>query len=182
VLPDDPLRECAAAAAEGDNIAVAEFVRRTEQAVWQVCAVLGSEGEVEDLVQETYLRALRALGSFRGDAPVRLWLLSVARRTCADHVRRRQRQRLLLDRLVTTMSPGEAAVAIGGHLHTRELLQLLDPDRREAFALTQLGGLSYEEAAAAVGCPIGTIRSRVARARADLRAALDIPAPAATAS
>ena len=55
-----------------------------------------------------------------------------------------------------------------------ELLLRLDPDRREAFALTQLAGLSYEEAAAVVGCPIGTIRSRVARARADLRALLDV--------
>ena len=67
--------------------------------MWQVCAVLGSDGEIEDLVQETYLRALRSLPRFRGDAPVRLWLLSIARRTCADHVRRRQRQRRLLDRL-----------------------------------------------------------------------------------
>ena len=49
-----------------------------------------------------------------------------------------------------------------------DLLDVLDPDRREAFVLTQLVGLSYEEAAAVVGCPIGTIRSRVARARADL--------------
>ena len=56
---------------------------------------------------------------------------------------------------------------------TVDLLQRLDPDRREAFALTQLAGLSYEEAATVVGCPIGTIRSRVARARDDLRAALD---------
>ena len=89
----------AAAAAEGDNVAVAELVRRTESAVWQLCAVLGSDGETEDLVQETYLRALRALPRFRGDAPVRLWLLSIARRTCADHVRRRQRQRRLVDRM-----------------------------------------------------------------------------------
>jgi RNA polymerase sigma-70 factor (ECF subfamily) len=173
VLRDDPLGACAAAAAEGDDVAVAELVRRTEQAVWQVCSVLGSDGEVEDLVQESYLRALRALPRFRGEAPVRLWLLSIARRTCADHVRRRQRQRVLLDRLATASTTGEAAVAVGGGILTRELLQQLDPDRREAFALTQLGGLSYEEAAAAVGCPIGTIRSRVARARADLRAAID---------
>jgi RNA polymerase sigma-70 factor (ECF subfamily) len=173
VLRDDPLGECAAAAAEGDNVAVAELVRRTEQAVWQVCAVLGSEGEVEDLVQETYLRALRALPRFRGEAPVRLWLLSIARRTCADHVRRRQRQRSLHDRL-TAMAVSDSSLPDAvGTPPTLELLHRLDPDRRKAFVLTQLGGLSYEEAAAVVGCPIGTIRSRVARARADLRAALD---------
>ena len=60
VLADDPLCGLAdaAAAAEGDNVAVTELVRRTQSAVWQVCAVLGSDGETEDLVQETYLRAL----------------------------------------------------------------------------------------------------------------------------
>ena len=51
-----------------------------------------------------------------------------------------------------------------------DLLDGLDPDRREAFVLTQIVGLSYEDAAGVVGCPIGTIRSRVARARADLLA------------
>lgn len=53
-----------------------------------------------------------------------------------------------------------------------DLVDSLDPDRRSAFVLTQVIGLSYEEAAAVVGCPIGTIRSRVARARADLVEAL----------
>ncbi|HET9546813.1 MAG TPA: sigma-70 family RNA polymerase sigma factor [Desertimonas sp.] len=174
MLADDPLWPYAAAAAEGDNVAVAELVRRTEHAVWQVCAALGSDGEVEDLVQETYLRALRSLPRFRGDAPVRLWLLSIARRTCADHVRRRQRQRRLLDRLtIEAAGGGGGGSGFASDISlTVELLQRLQPDRREAFALTQLAGLSYDEAAAIVGCPIGTIRSRVARARDDLRAAL----------
>jgi RNA polymerase sigma-70 factor, ECF subfamily len=173
VALDDPLRRCAAAAAEGDNRAVAELVRRTEQAVWQLCTFLGSSGETDDLVQETYLRALRSLPRFRGQAPVRVWLLSIARHTCADHVRRRQRQRRLLDRL--TIEAGSADDVVNAPVVlSMELLLQLDPDRREAFALTQLAGLSYEEAAAVVGCPIGTIRSRVARARADLRAMLDV--------
>jgi RNA polymerase sigma-70 factor (ECF subfamily) len=178
VASDDPLWRCAAAAAEGDNGAVAELVRRTEQAVWQLCAVLGSSGETEDLVQETYLRALRALPRFRGEAPVRVWLLAIARHTCADHVRRRQRHRRLLDRLtIEAGSTGDAAVDASGS-PSLELLLRLDPDRREAFALTQLAELSYEEAADVVGCPIGTIRSRVARARGDLRALLDAGAVA----
>jgi RNA polymerase sigma-70 factor (ECF subfamily) len=174
----DPLRPYAAAAAAGDDVAVAELVRRTEQAVSQVCAVLGSPGELEDLVQETYLRALRALPRYRGDAPVRLWLLSIARRTCADHVRRRQRQRRLVDRLATEAAAGHDAAAAEWWSPAADLLDRLDADRREAFALTQLAGLSYEEAAAVAGCPIGTIRSRVARARADLRAVLDADAAA----
>jgi RNA polymerase sigma-70 factor, ECF subfamily len=180
VVPDDPLRRYAAAAAEGDNVAVAELIRQTETAVWQVCTVLGSAGETEDLVQETYLRALRALPRFRGDAPVRLWLLSIARRTCADHVRRRQRHRRLLDRLTIEAACDGANPFVSDSSATLDAMQRLDPDRREAFALTQLAGLSYDETATIVGCPIGTIRSRVARARGDLRKAMSDHAAAAS--
>lgn len=57
---------------------------------------------------------------------------------------------------------------------TRELLSQLEPDRRIAFALTQVFGLTYDEAASVCGCPVGTIRSRVARARDDLIALMDV--------
>ena len=162
--PDDPLRRYVEAAREGDDVAVEALVRATQPAVWHVCAALGSSGEVEDLVQETYLRALGALPGYRADAPVRVWLLAIARRVCADHVRRRQRRRRLLDRVT-----GHAIdIDVPPPEVVDDLLEGLDRDRREAFVLTQLVGLSYEEAAAVVACPIGTIRSRVARARADL--------------
>ncbi len=165
---DDPLRAYLDAALEGDDVAVGELVRLTQPAVWQVCTALGSTGEVEDLVQDTYLRALGALPRYRGDAPVRVWLLAIARRVCADHVRRRQRRRRLLDRVRghTTQLDVAAPEVVD------DLLDVLDADRRDAFVLTQLVGLSYEEAATVVGCPIGTIRSRVARARADLLTAV----------
>ena len=160
----DPLRRLLDAAAEGDNVAVGELVRLTQDRVAQMCHSLGSPGEEEDLAQETYLRAMRSLHTFRGDAPVMVWLLSIARRVCADHVRQRQRQRRLVDRLTRFTSPPSSPA----QQHVDDLLLVLDPDRREAFVLTQLVGLSYEEAAAVIGCPIGTVRSRVARARAAL--------------
>lgn len=153
-----------AAAREGDDCAVRQFVTATQPIVWRLCSVLGSPGEEEDLVQETYLRALRSLASYRGEAPVRSWLLSIARHVCADHVRKRTRQRRLVDRITRTtvvdVAPDRESLD--------ELLQHLLPDQREAFELTQIVGLSYEEAAELVGCPIGTVRSRVARARAAL--------------
>ncbi len=166
----DPLRPLLDAAVEGDSRAVAELVRWTQPAVWRLCLALGSAGEVEDLVQETYLRALRSATSYRGEAPVEAWLLGVARHVCADHVRRRQRHRRLVDRVGRSISSAPRAVDSGGGLG--DLVERLHPDRRDAFVLTQMVGLSYEEAAAALGCPIGTIRSRVARARDDLLAAL----------
>ncbi|MGE0877353.1 MAG: sigma-70 family RNA polymerase sigma factor [Acidimicrobiia bacterium] len=163
MVDGDTLLALLQAAIEGDDVAVATFVRRTQPSVWRVCSVLGSPGEVEDLVQETYLRAFGALRTFRGEAPVLAWLLSIARRVCADDVRKRQRIRRLSERMPTRFrsvpAPSEPL---------DEVLRYLNPEQREAFVLTQLVGLSYEEAAVAMECPIGTVRSRVARARDEL--------------
>ena len=114
------------------------------------------------------MAAARALPEFRGDSSVRSWLLSIARRICIDELRRRSRQARRnqqladLGRSATNHQPPAANVEI------RDLITRLDPDRRAAFALTQLLGLSYAEAAQVCDCPVGTIRSRVARAREDL--------------
>ncbi len=164
---DQKLRALVDAAREGDNVAVRELVRRTQPMIWRLCNVLGSPGEEDDLVQDTYLRAFRSLPNYRGEAPITAWLLTIARRVCADHVRGRVRQRRTAGALAR--GADETCVAAPGN-STWQLLDSIDPDRREAFVLTQVAGLSYEEAAALLECPIGTIRSRVARARADLAA------------
>ncbi len=165
-MDDIALRRVVAAAQEGEPAAIDQLVRATQPAVWRLCSALGSYGEVEDLVQETYLRALRSLPRYRGEASPTVWLLAVARNVCADHVRRRQRQRRLIDRVIERTDRSAPPSASGAEL----LLDQLDDDRRLAFVLTQTMGLSYEEAARIAACPIGTIRSRVARARADLAA------------
>jgi RNA polymerase sigma-70 factor (ECF subfamily) len=152
-------------AREGNDAAVAELVRRTQPTIWSLCRALGDGADVEDLVQDTYLRALKSLPSYRGEAPVMAWLLAIARHVCADRVRQRQRSRRLLDRLTSTATD---QTALRGDRTMDDLVAALTPDRREAFVLTQELGLSYEEAAVVMDCPVGTIRSRVARARADL--------------
>ena len=161
----DDLRHLVDAAREGDDVAVRQLVRCTQPIIWRLCSALGSEGEADDLVQDTYLRALRSLSSYRGDGPVIAWLSSIARRVCADHVRGRVRQRRMIDAL--TRGADERWVTPPGN-PTRDLVESIGPDRRDAFLLTQVAGLSYDEAARLLDCPIGTIRSRVARARADL--------------
>lgn len=167
-MSTDPLRSLIDAAREGDDVAVRELVRETQPIVWRLCTALGSPGEEDDLVQETYLRALSSLDRYRADSPVLPWLLSIARHVCADHVRKRVRQRRLVDRLSRFATDAGAAPSAANRTSLAELVDALDPDRRDAFVLTQVTGLSYEEAAESLGCPIGTIRSRVARARADL--------------
>lgn len=156
----------AQAAREGDPVAVTHLVRATQGDVRRLCAHLVSSAEADDLAQETYERALKALPRFRGDASVQVWLLGIARRTCMDALRRQTRRRRLLDRIRS--QPAEAAPAAMGSVAENELLAALSPERRAAFVLTQLLGLSYAEAAEACDVPVGTIRSRVARAREEL--------------
>lgn len=171
----DALDRLAADAAGGDPLAAAALVRATQSDVWRLCAALGDPFSADDLTQETYLRAFGSLHRFEGRSSLRTWLLSIARRVCADAVRSRRRRRVTLVRDdaelegLATRGPADATAegAVVG-----DLLARLDPDRREAFALTQLLGLPYAEAAQVAGCPVGTIRSRVARARADLIDAL----------
>jgi RNA polymerase sigma-70 factor (ECF subfamily) len=174
----DELTSLARAAGRGDRDALARFVRQTQGDVWRFCAHLVDPAAADDLAQETYLRAIPALRRFRGDAPVRAWLLTIARRVCAAEIDARSRDRALSARLAAESAAG-APPSVPGPASQAQiglLLAALDPDRRAAFVLTQMIGCSYAEAAEVCGCPVGTIRSRVARARADLDAMLGEPA------
>lgn len=168
---EDPVTLAALAARDGDEAAAARFVRATQADVWRLCAHLGDPGETQDLAQEVYLRAFRALPAFAGRAAARTWLLAIARRTCADAVREKQRRPRADPAEVPPDSP--AGGDLGDGVALRRQVAMLHPDRRDAFVLTQLVGLSYPEAAEVCDCPVGTIRSRVARAREDLVAGLD---------
>jgi RNA polymerase sigma-70 factor (ECF subfamily) len=159
------------AAVAGDRRALADFVRETQPHVWRFCAYLGRGDDVADLVQETYVRALRALPRFEFRSAPRSWLLSIARRVCADAVRGAQRRRsveIAWWQRERAVSDETAAVGVAIALDT------LSDDRREAFVLTQIVGLPYGEAAEICGVPVGTIRSRVARAREHLQRALEV--------
>jgi RNA polymerase sigma-70 factor, ECF subfamily len=162
----DELTRLLLAAADGDRDALTGFVRQTQAEVWRFTAHLVDPAAADDLTQEVYVRALGSIPRFRGDASARTWLLAVARRVAADEIRRRQRRRRLPDPVV------EPVPDAAGDIDSHALLAELDPDRRAAFVLTQLLGWSYAEAAAVCDVPIGTIRSRVARAREQLWRAL----------
>jgi RNA polymerase sigma-70 factor (ECF subfamily) len=158
----DAITAVALRARRGDASAAAEFVRATQADVWRMCAHLGSVDQADDLTQETYARAFGSLHRFLGRSSARTWLLSIARRVCADAVRSAQATRRL-PRPTARVAPDHA-----GSVAVRALVAALEPQRREAFVLTQVVGLSYAEAADVCSCPVGTVRSRVARARADL--------------
>jgi RNA polymerase sigma-70 factor (ECF subfamily) len=169
----DELTFLARAAGRGDRDALTRFVRQTQGDIWRFCAHLVDPASADDLAQETYVRALPALRRFRGDAPVRTWPLTIARRACAAEIDTRTRQRELSARVAAQVAAGPPAVPDhGDQTAIGLLLDNLEPDRRAAFVLTQMIGCSYAEAAVVCDCPVGTIRSRVARARADLDAML----------
>jgi RNA polymerase sigma-70 factor (ECF subfamily) len=159
--PDfDGITLAALRARAGDAAAAAEFVRATQHDVWRLCANLGNRADAEDLAQETYARAFGSLHRFAGRSSARTWLLSIGRRVCADAIRNRKPVSPHRD-----VEPAERATDPAVTVSLRLLLDEIDAPFREAFVLTQVLGLSYPEAADVMGCPVGTIRSRVARAR-----------------
>ncbi|TVT60507.1 RNA polymerase sigma factor SigC [Amycolatopsis rhizosphaerae] len=174
---DERTTTLALAAARGDQHAFEEWVRATQADVWRFVAHLTDTTVADDLTQETYARAVTALTRFAGRSSVRTWLLSIARHVVVDHFRARSARPQTTDQDWETVVEAEfARRARRGFEDLVELgllLEGLDPERREAIVLTQILGYSYAEAAEVCDCPVGTIRSRVARAREDLLAARD---------
>jgi RNA polymerase sigma-70 factor (ECF subfamily) len=169
----DPLTRLAYGARAGDAAALEALVEAGYGQVWQLCGSLVDAQSADDLAQETFIRAVRTLPKFRGDATARTWLLAIARHVCTDELRTRSRRRRRDASLVAGATANERTAPDAGEMiGVADLVRRLDPDRRAAFVLTQMLGLSYEETARVCECPVGTIRSRVARARSDLLALL----------
>lgn len=172
---DDQVTRLALAAGNGDAEALEQFIKVTQRDVWRCVAHLGDVNTADDLTQETFLRAVGALPRFTGRSSARTWLLSIARRVVVDQIRRNQARprttgTVALDGLPGAHRRGGLFEAI---IEVKMLLAELEPDRRDALIMTQVLGLTYAEAADVCGCPVGTIRSRVARAREDLIAAAE---------
>lgn len=168
---DDDVTRLALAAGRGDSAALDQFIKATQRDVWRTVAFLADPGSADDLTQETFLRALGSLPRFTARSSARTWLLSIARRVVVDQIRRNQcrprtNSAVDLDQLLDIRSSSRFEDII----EIKMLVAGLDTDRRDALLLTQVLGLSYAEAAEVCGCPVGTIRSRVARARDDLLA------------
>jgi RNA polymerase sigma-70 factor (ECF subfamily) len=170
---DEATTAWALAARGGDPDATDRFVRSLHRDVVRYVAHLSADPQAaDDLAQDTFLRALGSLHRFEGRSSARAWLLSIARRAVIDsHRYAAARPRLCDTDDWTLMAERAQPTGLPGFDDGIALLDLLDalPDeRREAFVLTQLVGLPYAEAAEMSDCPVGTVRSRVARARATL--------------
>ncbi|MGZ4688575.1 MAG: sigma-70 family RNA polymerase sigma factor [Acidimicrobiia bacterium] len=163
----DELTRLLVSGRDGDRAALAAAVRRAQPDVWRLAVHLVGRDDADDVTQDAFLRAYRSLPGFRAESSGRTWLLAITRCACADFVRHSRRRRRLQDRLVSHHGDGIVADT-DGVLGLDHLVAGLDDDRRTAFVLTQMLGCSYSEAAEICDTAVGTIRSRVARARADL--------------
>jgi RNA polymerase sigma-70 factor, ECF subfamily len=128
----------------------------------------------DDLVQETLIKGWAAADRFQPGTSLRAWLFTIMRNTYYSDYRKQHREyRDSRESAVEPMANPEQ----GGHLDLEDLkvaLETLPPDQREAILLVGASGVSYEEAAEICGCAIGTIKSRVNRARHKLMARLSV--------
>ena len=173
--------ELLALARTGDVVAFEALVRTHDDRMRALAfRMTGTRAGMDDALQDAYLKAFRSIGGFRGDAAFSTWLHRIVTTTCIDHARRRGRRRE--DELPDEPRPGGAAVDPAGDLVTRRVLLRralddLDPDHRAALLLVDGDGLSYGEAGRVLGVPVGTVSSRLSRARTEMRRMLQEDRP-----
>jgi len=184
-VPDEADRrsdpELIAATAAGDRAAFGVLVERYQRAILHLArALVHDRQHAEDVLQDTFLAAYRAAGSYRGDAPVANWLYAIARHA-AYRLHRRSHEIASDDRTIERLGQSagwgapdvERAIAraeLRGHLDAA--LSTLAPDEREVVTLRDALGMSGEETAALLGCSVAAMKSRLHRARLRLAAEL----------
>lgn len=182
--------EVVARSRAGEEAAFEELVRRYEGEVYRVSMrMLSHREDALDAVQETFLRVFRGLPRFRGDATFRTWVYGIAINVCRNRLASRERR----DRRRTSSltrdcpdndppelplpdgAPSPDRVAYGRELRAalERALAALSPDHREALVLREIEGLEYDEMARVLSCRLGTVKSRLARARAALARQLE---------
>ena len=155
----------------GDPHAFGQLVRRHQDRLWAVALrTLGDREEAADALQDALISAYRSADRFRGESAVTTWLHRIVVNACLDRIRRRAARPTVP--LVETTPVPVPAVDSDTVLDVRAALQRLPADQRAALVLVEVQGYSVAEAAAILGIPDGTVKSRCARGRARLAALL----------
>jgi RNA polymerase sigma-70 factor, ECF subfamily len=164
----------------GEVRAFEELVTAHQHRVFGVALrMLGGAAEAEEVAQEAFLCAHRALAGFRGEAKLSTWLYAIASRLCLNRLASGERRVAshgdeALTRLASReVSPAEEAERSELETALHRAIAELGEERRIVVVLRDLEGLSYEEIAAALELELGTVRSRLHRARMDLREKLE---------
>jgi RNA polymerase sigma factor (sigma-70 family) len=178
--PNDELDDVTLARAQsGETSAFRSLVERyqgrVQRMLWRMLDPAGRGAQVDDLFQETFLRVFRALPRFEArSARLSTWILTIATRLALNELRRPSSPRLdeaLIERVAAPERADagldrQAAAAV-----LRAALASLDPDHRAVLLLREVDGLDYEDIARVLEVNLGTVRSRLSRARARVRAA-----------
>lgn len=176
---------------EGNEAAFEALVTKREREIYLLTfRLLGDREEALDAVQEVFLRAYRSLKSFRCDATFRTWLTGIAINVCrnkhASASDRNRRNTVSLTREdpedgeitqtdLPDCAPGPEASVLGHELRAalESALDRIAPEHREILILREIQDMEYEELADVLGCPVGTVKSRLCRARQALRTAME---------
>ena len=171
--------ELVRAAAKGNTLAFEELVRLHEKKVYALALrMCGNSEDAADVAQEAFLSAWRGLPSFRGEAGFSTWLYRLTSNAAIDQLRKGKRQReeaslddgdLPLDVPDRQPGPQEAAESAELQRAVADGLRELSEDHRQILLLREYQGLSYDEIAQALEVDLGTVKSRISRARRALR-------------
>ena len=166
-------------AQRGDADAFEQLMTPLENLIWRVCwHYTGHRETASDCAQEAMLKIWRSLDGYRGDCAFESWVYRIAANCSMDAMRKKKRDKSeSIEPLreagfdPADPEPGteEKAIAADQHRKLRECIALLPEDQREALVMTQLEGISYEEAASRLDVSEGTVKSRVNRAKAKLK-------------
>ncbi|HXY73019.1 MAG TPA: sigma-70 family RNA polymerase sigma factor [Actinomycetota bacterium] len=168
-LPD---RELAARAVAGDDGAFAELVRRHERRVYNLALrMLGRSEDARDAAQDAFVSCYRNLSKFRGEAAFSTWLHRIAVNACYDVLRRR-RDVLGLDEAPEPPPAADHGDAVTTSVDVRRALLAIPDEFRTVLVLHDIQDLGYDEIARILEVPVGTVKSRLHRARVALGRAL----------
>lgn len=178
-LDEVTLRRAQGGDREAFRVLVDTYKRRVFALLSRLLFPHGRQTLVEDLAQETFLRAYRSLESFGRDGQLRLsaWLLTIAARLALNEIKRKSHSGTEpLEAIAQTAASPATADESAERARWRQALKVavadLAPEYRAAFLLREVHGFGYEEIATALAIELGTVKSRIARAREQLRAAL----------
>lgn len=162
----------------GDLSAFDELVRRYERKIYGLAyQFMGNHADAGDLAQDTFIRMYQALGTFRGEASFSTWLYRIAANICRDELRKQQRRKVVsledtpeifpaaIPTTQSYCSPEEAFAQRELQSMVQSCMNELSDGHRLILVLREINGLSYEEISQVLQCSMGTVKSRISRAR-----------------
>lgn len=173
--------ELVARSKTGDTESFNQLVRRWERPIYALAyRTLGREEDARDVTQETFLRAFRALSGFKGDAKFSSWLYRIALNLCRDWMRKERRAPLVpvpegveVEDMAAERGPSESVEDLAARAEIgREVARAmahLPPEQRQAIILKEYHGLTFQEIADLMRCPLSTVKTRVYQGLSTLR-------------